>query len=373
MLIGKIPKDFDLTTNATPAQIRKLFRNARIIGRRFKLVHIIFNREIIEVATFRGSVVDGGSNQQINERGILIRDNVYGTIDEDAWRRDFTLNALYYNIADSSLIDFTGGTQDIRNKVIRIIGDPVIRYQEDPVRMLRAVRFSAKLDFIIEPQTANAIDKLHHLIQHVSGARLFDEILKLYQCGAMESAYNLLTKHGLFAQLFVQTVTESDISITNEFITLAMQNTDSRVRHNQPVAPAFLFAILLWFPLKRYTLKAKETEKIPVLTALENSMLTVIQEQNKIILIPRRFTQSMREIWLLQFLFPKRTGARVYNTLHHPRFRAAYDFLVLRSLVGDAPIELAQWWTAFQEATEQKQALMLEKIRKSTVSHATKQ
>ncbi|MDP1603797.1 MAG: polynucleotide adenylyltransferase PcnB [Legionella sp.] len=359
LLLGKVPKDFDVATNATPSQIKSLFRNGRIIGRRFKLVHIIFHRDIIEVATFRGS--EGAeANQLTNERGMLIRDNVYGTLDEDAWRRDFTINSLYYNIDDASIADFTGGAKDVQNRVVRMIGDPETRYQEDPVRMLRAVRFTAKLHFELAPETAEPLERLSPLIKHVSSSRLFDEVAKIYQCGEGESVQRLLVKHGLFAQLFAQTnaLLDSEYPV-NALLGIALQNTDTRIRDNKPVTPAFVFAVLLWFPLISRARTLQIEESLPPLPALEKAMSQVIVEQNQVVAIPKRFTQVMREIWLLQFRFPKRFGGRAASLLQHPRFRAAYDFLALRALAGDESMELAQWWTTFQDVTEDEQVEMV--------------
>jgi poly(A) polymerase len=358
LLLRKAPKDFDVATNATPSQIRNLFRNARIIGRRFKLVHILFHREIIEVATFRGhEPVD--TDQLLNEQGMLIRDNVYGTLEEDAWRRDFTINSLYYNIQDSSIVDITGGVRDVNEHLIRIIGDPTTRYQEDPVRMLRAIRFSAKLHFKLAEETAAPLKQLGGLIRHVSGSRLFDEMTKLYQCGEAEMVQSLLIEYHLFKQLFEQV----DVLFDGEypvraFIGIALENTDTRMRDNKPVTPAFLFAVLLWFPLLSTAAKLQE-EGMPPLPALEKAMSFVISEQNKIITIPKRYSQVIREIWIMQYRLPRRSGNRAHNLLQHPRFRAAYDFLALRALAGDESMELAQWWTTFQELDEQGQNEMI--------------
>lgn len=361
LLLHKVPKDFDVATNATPNQIRNLFRNARIIGRRFKLAHILFYREIIEVATFRGhEAVD--NDQQINDQGMLIRDNVYGTLEEDAWRRDFTINSLYYNIEDASIVDYTGGVNDIHHRLIRIIGNPVIRYQEDPVRMLRAIRFSAKLHFEISEETAQPLHELSPLINSISGSRLFEEITKLYQCGEAVAAQRLLIKFGLFSRLFEQTnqllISEKPVSA---LIGIAFENTDIRIRDGKPVTPAFLFAVLLWFPLlaKADELKNQGMDPLP---ALEKAMSFVITEQNRIIMIPKRFSQVMREIWLLQYRFDKRTGNRATHLLEHPRFRAAYDFLAIRALAGDESMELADWWTTFQDVSPQEQASMIEAV-----------
>ena len=361
LLLGKVPKDFDVATNATPTQIRKLFRNARVIGRRFKLVHIIFHRDIIEVATFRGSEsTEIDNNHLTNDKGMLVRDNVYGTLDQDAWRRDFTINSLYYNIDDASILDFTGGVNDIQQRLLRIIGEPSIRYQEDPVRMLRAIRFSAKLHFEIAPETAAPLSQLSHLIRHVSGSRLFDEMTKLYQCGEAETVHRLLVKYSLFDQLFEQTANflSSEYPV-NALIGIALENTDIRILDNKPVTPAFLFAVLLWFPLKNRALILQSEHGLDPLPALEKAMSDVISEQNKVIAIPKRFSQIMREIWLLQYRFPKRQGNRALSLVEHPRFRAAYDFLALRALAGDEDLNLAEWWTSFQELSQAEQKKMI--------------
>lgn len=375
LLLGKVPKDFDIATSATPNEIRKLFRNARIIGRRFKLVHIIFHRDIIEVATFRSSESDeiDIDQQQVNERGMLVRDNVYGTLEQDAWRRDFSINSLYYNIENASIVDLTGGTNDVLKRQVRIIGNPDTRYQEDPVRMLRAIRFSAKLHFTMVPETAEPIQRLSFLITHVSSSRLFDEITKLYQCGEAELVQRLLVEHGLFAHLFEQTsaLLTSKYPV-NALLGIALENTDIRIRDNKPVTPAFLFAVLLWFPLMECTTKLQEEDGLDPLPALEKAMSQVIANQNKVIMIPKRFTQVMREIWLLQYRFPKRHGHRALNLLHHPRFRAAYDFLALRALAGDESIELAKWWTNFQEVDEASQMEMIEALAPQPASKRRK-
>ena len=365
LLLHKAPKDFDIATNATPSQIRGLFRNARIIGRRFKLVHILYHREIIEVATFRGNEsVD--NNQQTNDRGMLIRDNTFGTFEEDAWRRDFTVNSLYYNIDDSSIVDFTGGVKDVNDRIIRMIGDPVVRYQEDPVRMLRAIRFGAKLHFNLAPETAAPLTELSYLINGISGSRLFDEMIKLFQCGEAESVQRLLVQYGLFSHLFAQTsrLMASNYPV-NALLINALKNTDTRIHENKPVTPAFIFAILLWFPLMERAEQLKN-EGMDPLPAVEKAMSQVITEQNKVIMIPKRFTQVMREIWLLQYRFPKRLGGRAFHLLEHPRFRAAYDFLVLRALAGDESIELAEWWTKFQDVETSVREDMVAKLTETS-------
>jgi len=383
LLLRKSPKDFDIATNATPPQIRRLFRNARIIGRRFKLAHILFHREIIEVATFRGQE-NNDAEQRTNEQGMLVRDNVYGTLEEDAWRRDFTINSLYYDLRDSSIVDYTGGFKDIEHAQIRMIGDPTTRYQEDPVRMLRAVRFAAKLNFTIEPKTAAPLPTSKHLLAHVAGSRLFEEVAKLYQCGAAEAVQKHLIHHEIFGQLFPQTnaLLNSKYPVSS-LLTLALKNTDRRIQEDKPVIPAFLFAVLLWFPFIAHKTKLEqhvdktdseeETEELEPLMALEKSMNHVLQEQCKITTIPKRHTQIIREMWLFQYRLQKRTGKRPQQLLEHPRFRAAYDFLALRALAGDASMELADWWTQFQDADFNAQNKMLtEQKKKGTKQRKTR-
>jgi poly(A) polymerase len=361
LLLHKAPKDFDVATNATPNEIKNLFRNGRIIGRRFKLVHILFHREIIEVATFRGhDAVD--ANQQTNERGMLVRDNAYGSLDEDAWRRDFTINSLYYNVDDSSILDFTGGVNDVQQKLIRMIGDPVTRYKEDPVRMLRAVRFSAKLHFTLAPETEAPFPQISHLITHISNSRLFDEMTKLYQCGEAETVQKLLVRYGLFDHLcpLTSSLLSSEYPV-NALLGIALENTDIRIRDAKPVTPAFIFAVILWFPMVDRAKQLQESGLDP-LPAIEKAMSLVIAEQNLIISVPKRYTQVIREIWLLQYRFAKRLGGRAFNLLQHPRFRAAYDFMALRALAGDESMALAEWWTTFQEVDETGQAEMIKEL-----------
>ena len=358
LLLHKAPKDFDVATNATPNEVKNLFRNGRIIGRRFKLVHILFHREVIEVATFRAQ--DGvDSNQETNERGMLVRDNAYGSLDEDAWRRDFTINSLYYNIDDSSIFDLTGGFQDIEQKLIRMIGDPVTRYTEDPVRMLRAIRFSAKLHFNLAAETEAPFPEISQLITHVSNSRLFDELTKLYQCGEAETVQKLLVKYGLFDYLcpLASSLLNSEYPV-NALLGTALENTDIRIRDGKPVTPAFVFAVLLWFPMIDRS-KQLQLSGLDPLPAIEKAMSIVLAEQNKIVSIPKRYTQVIREIWLLQYRFAKRYGGRAFSLLQHPRFRAAYDFMALRALAGDESMEVAQWWTTFQEVSEAEQTKMV--------------
>jgi poly(A) polymerase len=364
LLLRHAPKDFDVATNATPQQVKSIFRNARIIGRRFKLVHILCHREIIEVTTFRAQG-EINEHQKTNEHGILVRDNVYGSLEEDAWRRDFTINALYYNQEDGAIIDYTGGVADVQNKTIRIIGNPVTRYQEDPVRMLRALRFSAKLKFTIEKETSEPIYKLNKLICHISGSRLFEEMVKLYQCGHGVAAQKLLVQYGLFDYLFPLAATHCKNPKNSgfKFLALALESTDQRLSKDKPVNPGFVYAVLLWFPLQD-SIKQYMQNGLEPLSALEYAMHTVIREQNKTVMISKRYAQTIRDIWFMQYRFEKRSKTRVEELLQHPRFRAAYDFLALRALVHDAPLELAEWWTTLQEVDAITRETMLDALTK---------
>jgi len=367
LLLRKAPKDFDIATSATPNQVRRLFRQARIIGRRFKIVHVIFNREVIEVTTFRGHEHDS-VDHKISEQGLVVRDNVFGTIEEDAWRRDFTINSLYYDIERNCIFDWTGGFKDLKEGLIRMIGEPAKRYAEDPVRMLRAVRFSAKLGFDIEEKTAAPIVGMSHLIGVVSNSRLFDEVLKLYHCGHAEKMHVLLVQYGLFEHLFKQTHQLLNASFpVNTLIQLALQNTDKRLQEDKPVTAAFLFSILLWFPVRHEAdlLRASGIDPLP---ALDQAMSLVLSVQTKSTSIPKRFTMMMREIWLLQYRFQNRAGNRAERLAEHPRFRAAYDFLVIRALAGDESVALAEWWTQYQEVPEAERAQMIKALTEEPAS-----
>lgn len=357
LLVKQKPKDFDIATSATPQQIKKVIRQARIIGRRFKLVHIPFHRDIIEVATFRShEPID--TNMQTNDRGMLIEDNVYGTLEQDAWRRDFAANSLYYHVETESIIDFTQGFQDMQEKCLRMIGVPDTRYHEDPVRMLRAVRFSAKLGFSIAPDTAEPMTRLNHLLTQVSGSRLFDEMVKLYQGGHASTAQKLLEQYGLFQQLFPSASAVPKHYPMQAFLQFALESTDTRVRMRKPVNPAFLFAVILWFPMK-IRAKILQNAGADPFPALDQAFSQVISEQCKIITIPKRHAQVIRDIWHLQSRFAKRSGNKAHHLFQHPRFRAAYDFFVLRALANEESLEVAKWWTTFQEVDEKVQEQMI--------------
>ena len=364
LLLGREPKDFDIATNALPEQVRELFRNCRLIGRRFRLAHVQFGREIIEVATFRAQHDGDIEGAAMTDQGRILRDNVYGTLEEDVWRRDFTVNALYYNIADFSIVDYVGGVEDLRAGRLRLIGDPDKRYREDPVRMLRAARFATKLGFMLDSATLESIPRLRHLLEDIAPARLFDEMLKMFQGGVGHQTFEVLRHHGLFHCLFPMTDDQLD-SPEGEFaqrlIAAALRSTDLRVAENKPITPAFLLAALLWHVVE------EEAEKLIAngVTAFDAMTLAadaVISKQIARIAMPRRFSNVTREIWALQARLEKPTPKRAQRALEHPRFRAAYDFLLLRAEAGDPVQEEATFWTEYLAADEDARPRLLQQM-----------
>ncbi|MBO9662379.1 polynucleotide adenylyltransferase PcnB [Dokdonella sp.] len=363
LLLGGHPKDFDVATDATPEQVRAQFRNCRLIGRRFRLAHVVFGREIVEVATFRGSSDDGSGDRHLVD-GRLVRDNVYGSIEEDAVRRDFTINALYYDIADFSVRDAVGGMDDLERRTLRLIGDPEQRYREDPVRMLRAARLAAKLDFEIAADTAAPFATLGPLLAEAPPARLFDEALKLFLSGYGLASFRALERYGLLQHVFPATARALSGGGSGAFRHLLEQtlaNTDARVREDKPVTPAFLFAAMLWEPA-RATAQALIDSGSDASIAWPSATARVLREQAQRVAIPRRFTLAVEEIWSLQPRFASRTKKRVFRLLEHPRFRAAYDFLLLRAHESAELAELAQWWTEAQEIDQAELATRLNAV-----------
>ncbi|PSW05911.1 polynucleotide adenylyltransferase [Photobacterium rosenbergii] len=373
LLLDKQPKDFDIATNATPEQIKQLFRNCRLIGRRFRLAHILFGRDVIEVATFRGhhsdakpSIKDKKNVSAQSQEGMLLRDNVYGSIEEDAERRDFTINALYYSIKDFSVADYVNGVEDLDNRIIRLIGDPETRYREDPVRMLRAVRFAAKLDMDIEPNTADPIKPLSTLLQDIPAARLFEESLKLLQSGDGLQTYKLLREYNLFQQLFPllsEHFTEDHSSQTEQMIEHILSATDKRIADGKRVNPAFMFAAMLWYPLVTRAEEVAFASGLAYYDAFMVAANDILDEQVKTIAIPRRFTTTIRDIWQQQTRFNRRSGKRAFKMMEHPKFRAAFDFLEMRGNFESEDIaELAQWWDKFQHGDRNQRSKMVQQI-----------
>jgi len=365
LLLKKNPKDFDVATDATPEQVHGLFRNSRVIGRRFRLVHVRFGREIIEVATFRSAAdpANDAHDHEVSEgTGRVLRDNVYGTLEDDVWRRDFTANALYYNIADFSIRDCVGGVADIRDRTLRMIGDPEQRFREDPVRMLRAARFAAKLEFDIHPDTAAPLPELANLLHDVPPARLFDEFCKIFQSGHALEGFRYLRQYRLFRHLYPATAQWLDEGESEglperlEFVEQALKNTDERVAEGRPVTPMFLVGVFMWGPVLKdagmYQEKRGYTELQAVMAAADD----LVQRQNQRVFMPKRFSYPMREMLQLQPKFRKTRGKRAKSLLGHPRFRAAYDLMLLRQTLGEVDAEQAQWWTDVQTMPEAEQA-----------------
>lgn len=364
LLLGQQPKDFDIATNATPEEIRQLFRNCRLIGRRFRLAHIMFGRDIIEVATFRGHHQEPSKNvAQQSKEGMLLRDNVYGTIDEDAERRDFTVNAMYYSISDYAIHDYARGMEDLEDKLIRLIGDPETRYREDPVRMLRAIRFAVKLDFDIEEDTAAPIEELATLLQDIPAARLYEESLKMLQSGHGLETYHLMREYNLFQQLFpiiAEHFTEDYSSPTEQMLDLALDSTDQRIEEGKRINPAFMFAAMLWYPLQERAKLLMEQRKISFYDAIMEASNYILDEQVRTIAIPRRHTATIREIWQLQLRLPRRNGKRAFRLMELNKFRAGFDFLEMRGEVEQGETaQLAKWWQVFQSAARNMRQAMV--------------
>ena len=394
LLLGITPKDFDVATNALPEEVRRLFRNCRLIGRRFRLAHVHFGNEIIEVATFRAAAAperedaeeldpetepdapEGGDeavapvfsapadseHRAFDQTGRILRDNIYGTIEEDVWRRDFSANGLYYNIDDFSIWDFVDGVSDVRARRLKLIGDPETRFREDPVRMLRAVRFAAKLDFSIEPATEAPIKRLAYLLDGVPPARLFDECLKLFLSGFGAKSYRLLQQYGLFEHLFPLSAAAFALppyAYAADMLERGLINTDQRIAADKPVTPTFLFAVLLWSALLR-ELNEREAGPAPDIAQLMQACDTVLRAQQSRVAIPRRFGMPMRELLMLQPRFNRRSGIKSLSLMQHPRFRAAFDFLLLRAEVGVADPELAKWWTDIQLLPQEERVAMVQ-------------
>lgn len=348
LLLDIKPKDFDVVTDAHPEQIRELFRNCRLIGRRFRLAHVRFGPEIIEVSTFRACHSEGEGDTESSD-GRILRDNVYGDIDDDVWRRDFSVNALFYNIDDFSIVDYVGGMNDIRDRQLRLIGDPQARYREDPVRMLRAIRFAAKLDFSIHADSARPIPVLATLLNDIPPARLFEEFIKLFLGGTARKTYELLCEYDLFAYLFPQSAAMIKTHAQHgELLRHAFNNTDQRLAENKPVTPGFLVAALLWAPVRELA-DEHERHSLPELEALHLAGDAVVSRQVSQVALPRRITLMAREIWTMQSRLKRRQGKRPLRLLSHPRFRAAYDFLLLRAQSGEHVSELAEWWQNLQQ------------------------
>ncbi len=369
LLLGREPKDFDVVTDAKPEQVKKLFKNCRLIGKRFRLAHVYFKDELIEVATFRApgqeNSSDGATAKGRSSHGVILRDNVYGTLDDDIWRRDFTVNAIYYNIADFSLVDYADGLEDLKQGILRIIGDPSERYREDPVRILRAVRFAAKLGFVIHPDTEAPIGEMGELLDHISNARLYDESLKLFLGGAGVETFSLLRHYELLDFLFPMTeqiLQDPQLhQLADSFLLRVFRNTDERIAQGKPVNPAFLFAALLWYPTIDLA-QAYKKERMGPRLAFERAEADVLRLQCQHTAIPKRLVGIMREIWDLQYLLERREQRKIYRLLDNPRFRAAYDFLLLRGEVDPTFAQAGQWWTNFIQGNEEQRGALMSQL-----------
>ncbi len=357
LIVGLQPKDFDVATNATPEQIKPLFRRARIIGRRFRLVHVVFGPEIIETATFRAASTT--DSEHTDEHGRILRDNEFGTHEDDAARRDFTLNALYYDPLSEEVIDFHRGVADLQSRVVRMIGDPVQRYREDPVRMLRAVRFASKLSARIEPATLEPIRRLAPLIENVPASRLFDETLKLLTCGHAMDCLRMLREVGLHQDLMPLLDIVFNVPEGEEFVDLALSRTDARVRTGKPVSPSFLFAALLWKLVNQRWQALVQAGGHPTQTLLEAAD-SVLDEQSRKMAIQRRFIADIREIWFMQARFERVNAKAIWRMLEQPRFRAAVDFLQLRAEAREVDSVMAQWWMDLANADPDARVPMIE-------------
>ena len=362
LLLGREPKDFDVATDATPEEVRRVFRRARLIGRRFQIVHVYCGADLIEVTTFRAATPQAEDDEDearvTGDDGMLLRDNVFGNQEEDAARRDFTVNALYYDPEKQEVWDWHGGVEDARRQVLRMIGDPARRFREDPVRMLRAARFAAKLDFHIDPATRAPIAELAPMLERIPASRLFDEMMKLLLSGHAERGVRQLRAEGLHHGILPMLDAILDDPARQKFIHAALHDTDERVRAGHSASPAFMLACLLWFDMQSDWLRNRETGQ-SAQPALYEAMDAVLERQRDALAFPRRFDGMIKEIWALQSRFEQRSGARPHRLLDHPRFRAGFDFLLIRARGGDAEAELADWWTRFQDAGPETQARML--------------
>jgi poly(A) polymerase len=363
LLLGATPKDFDVATNATPDEVRQLFRRSRLIGRRFRIVHVRYGRNLIEVSTFRRTHAAEEDERHHSDEGLILRDNVYGTLEEDAFRRDFTINALYYDPETEEVLDYVGGLQDLDNGDLRFIGDPELRLREDPVRILRAVRFQAKLGFQLDPAIAALFEDAAEWLSAIPAARMFDEVAKLLMSGYAERAWEIIAPTPLRAALFPNTPPDAEI------VRLAMANTDARIAEDKPVTPGFLIAVLMW---PDYEARCADIgdEKRPAEARTLAASQTLAQQQ-QITSIPRRFSQFVRDVWGLQGRLEARQPRYMERVVQHPRFRAAYDFLLLRAesgeviAAGDSVQEIADWWTRFQDADEDLRREMIDAQRSS--------
>ena len=355
LLFGIKPKDFDVVTNATPDQIHHLFRRSRMIGRRFKLVHVIYGREVIEVSTYRSQ-----QKEIPQPDGSMIRDdNHYGTIEEDAMRRDFTINAMFYSPTNHKLVDFHEGLEDLKHGIIRMIGDPEKRYQEDPIRILRAFRVCAKLNMTLHNPSRSPIKKIIPLLHDIPHSRLFDEVIKFFLTGHALNSYKVMQDESIYSQFFLSPTFKSEE--INLFISNGLKNTDLRINQDKSCNPSFLFSFLLWHQVyllwDQYKVELKHS-----IAGLNQAIDEVIEKQIKLFPIHKRFTITMKEIWRLQPRFENQSPKKIYRLLLHPRFRAAYDFMLLRCQSNQLDQSIGIWWTNFIDADHHEKSLMVKQL-----------
>ncbi len=366
LLLGLHPKDFDVVTNATPEQVARVFSNCRLIGRRFRLAHIHFGREIIEVATFRGPGAESSSELLTSEKGMLLRDNIYGSRQEDAYRRDFTINALYYNIADFSLLDYVDALSDLKNKTIRLIGSAETRFIEDPVRMLRAIRFAGKLEFSIAVDAEEQIYKHRNLLKEIPHARLLEEVIKLFFIGNGVITLGLLQKYRILEIILPKVHDSMQHEVVSSFIRIVLDNTDKRIKEGKRTLPSFLFAALFWWPMRFRMLELINSGKheFPAMFLAADEVLF---EQNKIFILPKKMVSVIKDIWYMQLRLAKRPLKKINSTFYDLRFRAAYDFLLLRGSSGEEITDICAWWTQYTEANEVERRAMLKELQSEVV------
>ena len=367
LLCGIEPKDFDIATNATPNEIKKIFKASRIIGKRFKLVHIYNRSDLIEVATFRSGDDRTNDGSLITDQsGKILRDNIWGTLEQDTFRRDFTINALYFCPITKKIEDHNNGIKHIHEKIIVSIGDPKKRFEEDPVRSLRAIRFSNKLQFKIDKSIKEAIYKKGHLLSNISNARLFDEFCKIFLNGMAEKNFNKLSSFGLNKYLILTSPEKNEF--TSRLIIEALRNTDNRLKNNQSVTPGFLMAAVLWPEILEKSMKKGAIN----LRKFFRSMDQVLRKQQQITAIPRKFHGYIKDIWVLQLKLHSRIGKQPYKTLKHPRFRAAYDFLLLREKAASNKKYLGDWWTDFQKNDDSIKKSLIKDLREKNNEESSK-
>ena len=367
-LSGIEPKDFDIATNATPDEVRKIFKASRIIGKRFKLVHVFDRSELLEVATFRSDIKPNEDESDLikDNTGKIIRDNVWGTLEQDCFRRDFTINALYYCPITKKIEDRNNGLRHIQKKIIVSIGDPQVRFKEDPVRSLRAIRFSNKLGFKIDNQVKDAIYDKGYLLAGISNARLFDEFCKIFLNGMGEKNFTKLHSFNLIKYLMITNPDSDDFS--KNMMLSALKNTDERVKNNQSVTPGFLLAALLWPILLARCTKNNEIN----IRKFFRSMDGVLREQQRLTAIPRKFNSYIKDIWVLQLKLHSRIKSQPYKTIRHPRFRAAYDFLLVRERASNDQKGLGKWWTDFQKNDDALRGSLIGRMNEKSDTESSK-